>query len=71
MLLCIMETDLALLLACMPTVEQCSSGGERRHKHLRREHSTLCSSNTPDLFVFIYSCCSAADLVLLWETLPF
>lgn len=27
MLLRIMETDLALLLACMPTVEQCSTGG--------------------------------------------
>lgn len=27
MLLCIMETDLALLLACMPTVEQCGSEG--------------------------------------------
>lgn len=27
--------------------------GERRHKHLRREHSAPCSSNTPDLFMHL------------------
>lgn len=51
----IMETDLALLLACMPTAEQCGSEvvvvgrvGQRRHEHLRREHSAPRRSDTPE-----------------------
>lgn len=75
MLLCIMETDLALLLACMPTVEQCSREGSvgtstcaesTPHRAVQTLLTSLC------IYLFILFCfrfaafCSTLSVECLW-----
>lgn len=59
MLLCIMENDLALLLACMPAVKQCSGEWSAGTSHLHRALSAVEAQLTS---ICIYSFCSALDL---------
>lgn len=75
MLLCIMETDLALLLACMPMVEQCSREGSvgtstcaesTPHRAVQTLLTSLC------IYLFILFCfrfaafCSTLSVECLW-----
>lgn len=60
MLLCIMETDLALLLTCVPALEQCRGGGGAGTSTCT-ENSPRCAVQTRMTSLCIYPCtfCSA------------